>query len=153
MKPGLVRLAGSALAVARRYVWMSTWLLWAPMGVYITWLNRGHTLVGLQVALLVVSVIALGVINSETVVVFLRHYRPRWFRDCERGWIQHWLQQLPFCRRSARSRALDRVEPCLLPSGMGVAPDRLPFVSVVVAAYLPNEQEIIEATLYHWLTG
>lgn len=152
MKPGLVRLAGSALAVARRYVWMSTWLLWAPMGVYITWLNRGHTLVGLQVALLVVSVIALGVINSETVVVFLRHYRPRWFRDCERGWIQHWLQQLPFCRRSARSRALDRVEPCLLPSGMGVAPDRLPFVSVVVAAYLPNEQEIIEATLYHWLT-
>lgn len=155
MKPSLARLAGSSLAVVKRLVWMSAWLLWVPMGVYTTWLNRGHTLVGLQVALLVVAILGLGVINSETVVVFLCHARPQWFCDRDRGWLQQGLHHI-FSRRGRAATSQPRASaktdsgPLALESPRDIHP--LPFVSVVVVAYLPNEQEIIEATLHHWLT-
>lgn len=111
------------------------------MGVYVTWLNRGHTLGLLQITLLAVAVLGLGVINGETAVVFYRHLRRR--PDTTRGVMQRLLMP---------SRVLSRFG-----SGNSVpfAPRRagpLPFVSVVVVAYLPNEQDIIEETLLHWLT-
>jgi hypothetical protein len=138
MKLSLALLAEPVLAVARRLLWLSTWLLWIPMGVYITWLNRGHDLWLLQVALLVVSVIGLVVINAETAVVL---FAPR--VAGRRGLLQHW--------GLARPRG---------PSPWGALPPELtpgpatsvPFTSVVVVAYLPNEQDIIEETLLHWLT-
>jgi cellulose synthase/poly-beta-1,6-N-acetylglucosamine synthase-like glycosyltransferase len=110
------------------------------MAGYILWLNQGHTLVGLQVALLVVAVIGLVVINGETAVVALQQgcapYQSR------RGWLQRWLYP-----KAARGR-LAAVRPMI----HGAHSAALPFVSVVIAAYLPNEQDIIEETLLHWLT-
>ncbi len=132
MTPSLGLFAKPILAQARRWVGLSAWLLWAPMGGYILWLNQGHSLILIQGALLVVSVIGLLLINSETAIVALQPGRNP---HQPRGWLQRcW----PW-RRVGR--------PAIAPMAA-----ELPFVSVVVAAYLPNEQEIIEETLIHWLT-
>lgn len=137
MKPSLGLFAKPVLAQARRWIGLSTWLLWAPVGGYTLWLNQGHTLVLIQIALLIVAVIGLLVINGETAIVALQQrcapYQSR------RGWLQRWLYPRKMRGRLAASRPMARST-------------ALPFVSVVVAAYLPNEQEIIEETLLHWLT-
>jgi cellulose synthase/poly-beta-1,6-N-acetylglucosamine synthase-like glycosyltransferase len=138
MKPSLAFFAEPVLALARRTFWLSIWLLWMPTGLYTIWLNRGHSLVVLQLALLVVAVIGLGVINGETAVVFFRHWHQP--ASHQRGILQRWLGRPP-------SSGLEGQDPLALPSA-----SVLPFVSVVVVAYLPNEQDIIEATLLHWLT-
>ncbi len=107
------------------------------MAGYILWLNQGHTLLLIQIALLVVAVIGLVVINGETAVVALQQrcapYQSR------RGWIQRWLYPRATRRRLSAASSVD----CSL---------SLPVVSVIIAAYLPNEQDIIEETLLHWLT-
>lgn len=141
MKTSLALFAEPVLATARRLFLLSVWLLLAPMGVYIWWFNQGHSLVILQLALLAVAVVGLGVINGETIGVLYRHLCPQTHRS--RGLIQQLLQRVKGGRQLCRSQSLSQK-----PSGC--AP--LPFVSVVVAAYLPNEQAIIEETLLHWLT-
>ncbi|HIK44139.1 MAG TPA: glycosyltransferase family 2 protein [Leptolyngbyaceae cyanobacterium M65_K2018_010] len=110
------------------------------------WLNRGHDLVLIQLALLVVAVIGLGVINGETAVVFYQHWRPS--AAHQRGWLQRWLPWLASPRLPAPPRPQGGMSRS---TDLGVTAQG-PFVSVVVVAYLPNEQEIIEETLLHWLT-
>lgn len=141
MKPSLALFAEPVLARARRLFWLFFWLLLAPMGVYILSLNRGQTLVLPQLALLIVATIGLGVINGETVGVLYQHLQPRIGRP--RGLIQQLVRQIfRFQPRPSRLRT-DTRQSLATP---------LPFVSVVIVAYLPNEQDIIEETLRHWLT-
>ncbi|MFQ4138414.1 glycosyltransferase family 2 protein [Nodosilinea sp. PGN35] len=138
MKSSLALFAEPVLANARRLLWLSIWLLWIPMAVYVIALDYGHGLGILQGALLAVSLIGLVVINAETAVVIYSCRRSNpWFN---RGMLQRWGR----VRRRRRAT---------LPA-LGLLPPQvsLPFVSVVVAAYLPNEQDIIEDTLLHWLT-
>ncbi|MFH7243981.1 MAG: glycosyltransferase [Spirulina sp.] len=107
---------------------------------YILWLNQGHTLLLIQIALLLVAVVGLVVINGETAVVALqRRCAPYQSR---RGWMQRWLYP-----RATRRRLL-----AASPVAHWADSPALPVVSVVIAAYLPNEQDIIEETLLHWLT-
>lgn len=142
MKPSLALLAEPFLARARRLFGLIFWLLLAPMGVYMVSLNRGQSLVLLQLSLLFVAVIGLGTINGETAGVLYRYLQSR--EDQPRGLIQQLLVRvtrwptLPVGRFKP-----DQPQPSMAP---------LPFVSVVIAAYLPNEQDIIEETLHHWLT-
>jgi len=142
MKSSLALFAEPALARVRQLFWLSTWLLWIPMAVYAVALNHGYSLGLLQGALLVVSLIGLVVINAETGVVIYSCCRPNpWFT---RGMLQRW----GWARRRPRAAvALPASAPTLLPPQVA-----LPFVSIIVAAYLPNEQDIIEDTLLHWLT-
>ncbi|WP_017297250.1 glycosyltransferase family 2 protein [Nodosilinea nodulosa] len=144
MKSSLALFAEPVLAIARRLLWLSTWLLWIPLTVYVVALNHDYSLGLLQQALLVVSLVGLVVINAETAVVIYSCRRPNpWF---SRGLLQRW------------GRVWRRRQPMGLPSAVSLAPGllptqvSLPFVSVIVAAYLPNEQDIIEDTLLHWLT-
>lgn len=131
MKLSLALVAGPVLVKARRLLWLNLWLLCIPTALYIVWLNQGYTLALLQMALLAVAFIGLTVINAETLAVWF-HHRDR-HDPHRRGLIQHWL----------RGRQL---------GGASSLTPALPFVSVVVVAYLPNEQDIIEETLGHWLT-
>ncbi|MBE9139603.1 glycosyltransferase family 2 protein [Nodosilinea sp. LEGE 07088] len=118
---------------------MSIWLLWLPLGIYLAVLNQGYSLELLQGALLAISLIGLVVINAETAVVVYSCFRPN-------PWINRgMLQRLSSTLRPWRSTERAVLTPELSPQ---VA---LPFVSVIVAAYLPNEQYIIEDTLRHWL--
>jgi cellulose synthase/poly-beta-1,6-N-acetylglucosamine synthase-like glycosyltransferase len=152
MKSSLALLAEPVLATARRLFWLSTWLLWIPLAVYLGALHYGYGLGLLQITLLAVSVIGLVVINAETAVVIYscRRFNP-WF---SRGVLQRWCR----VRRRQPRAGLPRVSSPLSASGMLPGPVALPdsvalpFVSIVVAAYLPNEQDIIEDTLTHWLT-
>ncbi|RZM76106.1 glycosyltransferase family 2 protein [Leptolyngbya iicbica] len=141
MKPSLALFAEPVLVSARRLCWLSFWLLLAPMGVYVFSLNRGQTLVLLQLSLLVVAVIGLGVVNGETAGVLYRHRRSGTGQS--RGFIQQLLSQVTRSKPGSARRIKDH-QPDAIAS--------LPFVSVVIAAYLPNEQDIIEETLHHWLT-
>ncbi|WOD40815.1 glycosyltransferase [Nodosilinea sp. E11] len=161
MKLSLALLAEPVLAGARRLFWLSTWLLWIPMGVYIVALNRGHHLGLLQGALLVVSAIGLVVINIETTVVVYSCRRP--YPWHHRGMVQRWGQALRswclgFSPRTDRARtragaAISGPSPSWVEPPSTASPSTvLPLVSIVVAAYLPNEQDIIEDTLIHWLT-
>ncbi|NJL49877.1 MAG: glycosyltransferase [Leptolyngbyaceae cyanobacterium SM2_5_2] len=102
------------------------------MGVYLLWLHRGHTLGLLQMALVAVSILGFGVINSETAVVLYDRYSRQPTR--KRGLLQR----------------LGGKPVSVAPPQRQTVP--LPFVSVIVVAYLPNEQDIIEETLTHWLT-
>ncbi len=137
MKLSLALFAEPVLAIARRLFWLSLWLLWVPMGLYIVWLRQGHTLVWLKLALLGVAVIGLAVINAETAAVFFRHWlgRPSHDRGILQRWFMPWKDRLP--------------QPGV---ATPTASAPMPFVSVIVVAYLPNEQDIIEETLLHWLT-
>lgn len=152
MKSSLALFAEPVLANARRLLWLSLWLLCIPMAVYVAALDYGHSLGILQWALLAVSLIGLVIINAETAVVIYSSRRSNpWF---DRGLLQRW------CR--VRQRRLSSVVPESLPpqEALPVVSVPLvstpfvsvPFVSVIVAAYLPNEQDIIEDTLLHWLT-
>ncbi|MGB3200995.1 MAG: glycosyltransferase family 2 protein [Nodosilinea sp.] len=155
MKSSLALFAEPHLAIARRLLWLSTWLLWIPMAVYIGILNHNQSLGILQGALLVVSLIGLVVINAETAVVIYSCRRSNpWFN---RGLLQRWAG----VKRKRRRRPVALVRPALAlvrsPTGesqpsVSVPFVSVPFVSVIVAAYLPNEQDIIEDTLLHWLT-
>lgn len=131
MKLRLALFAEPVLAMARRLFWLSLWLVWLPTVVYVFWLNQGHNLALIQGTLFLISIVGLTMINAETAVVFYHYY----LRHCPRGLLQRWL-------RTGHNR--------LHPSTSLPLP--LPFVSVVVVAYLPNEQNIIEETLVHWLT-
>ncbi|QQE66730.1 hypothetical protein GFS31_34310 [Leptolyngbya sp. BL0902] len=157
MKRSLGLFSGSTLAQVRRWVGLSAWLLLAPMAGYILWLNQGHSLILVQLALLVVAIIGLVVINSETAVVALQQWCVPIHQP--RGWLQRWLY--PQRRQQLRRAEAGLNRPCDGSTGhalghtldpLGVRSAELPFVSVVVAAYLPNEQDIIEETLRHWLT-
>jgi hypothetical protein len=146
MKLSLALLAKPVLAGAKQLFWVSTWLLWLPMAIYVTWLNRGHSLSLVQVGLLAVSLVGLVVINAETAVVIYsawgRGHRPR------RGLLQrlgHWSRLLP-------APAVGAELPWGQAGSASVTALTTPITSVVVAAYLPNEQDIIEDTLLHWLT-
>ena len=145
MKRILGLFSGAMLAQIRRWVGLSVWLLLAPMAGYILWLNQGNSLILVQGALLLVAMIGLVVINSETVVVALQ----QWWVPLHqpRGWLQRWLYP-----KGRRLRRLGAHRGNLLDNQRGVLSAELPFVSVVIAAYLPNEQDIIEETLVHWLT-
>lgn len=131
MKLRLALFAKPVLAIARRLFWLSLWLVWLPAAVYVLWLNQGHTLALIQGMLFLISIVGLTMINAETAVVFYHYY----LRHCPRGLLQRWLRI-----------GHDLLKP---PTSL---PLPLPFVSVVVVAYLPNEQNIIEETLIHWLT-
>lgn len=163
MKPSLVTPLDSGLATARRLLGLSTWLFFAPMGVYITWLNQGHGLGLLQIALLVVSVMGLGVINAETAVVIYNRWGHQNKRD--RGLLQQLGGKLAAMAPAAsvnpslRAKVVNPSVNDPLVTGSLVANPltagsqaTVPFVSVIVVAYLPNEQDIIEETLTHWLT-
>ncbi len=139
MKRSLAVVAEPVLASARRWFWLSCWLLLAPIGIYVAALNRGYPLALLQLALFGVALVGLGVTNGETAGVLYRHLRPQ--GDRTRGLLQRLFN------RRAQSRS-SQPNGLLAPSF--VSP--LPFVSVIIAAYLPNEHEIIEETLRHWLT-
>lgn len=145
MKSSLALFAETVLAIARRLLWLSTWLLWIPMAVYIIALNHNHSLGILQGALLVVSLIGLVVINAETAVVIYSSRRSNpWF---SRGLLQRWGRI-----RRRRPAPLARPAPGPLPPQVSLPFVSIPFVTIIVAAYLPNEQDIIEDTLLHWLT-
>ncbi|NJL46301.1 MAG: glycosyltransferase family 2 protein [Leptolyngbyaceae cyanobacterium SM2_5_2] len=139
MKSSLALFAEPVLAGARRLFWLSLWLLWVPMGLYIVWLRQGHTLVWLKLALLGVAVIGLTVINAETAAVFFRHCLGR--PGNQRGILQRWFIPWKYPAGLPQPGVATLTE---------TAP--IPFVSVIVVAYLPNEQDIIEETLLHWLT-
>ena len=141
MKPSLALFAEPLMAKVRRLFGLSFWLLLAPMGVYVFSLNRGQTLVMLQLALLVVAVIGLVVINAETLGVLSCHLQ--WQTPKPRGFIQQ------LCSRGLERKGVLGKN---LKFANASSADPLPFVSVVIAAYLPNEQDIIEETLRHWLT-
>jgi cellulose synthase/poly-beta-1,6-N-acetylglucosamine synthase-like glycosyltransferase len=141
MKSSLALVAEPVLAIARRLFWLSLWFLWVPMGLYIAWLKQGQTLILLQLALLGVAVIGLSVINAETAAVFLRHWQGRPSRD--RGILQRWFMPWKDQPRLSSTRPV---------KALPISATPIPFVSVVVVAYLPNEQDIIEETLRHWLT-
>ncbi|WP_052051068.1 glycosyltransferase family 2 protein [Leptolyngbya sp. KIOST-1] len=144
MKSSLALFAEPVLATARRLLWLSTWLLWIPVAVYIVALNHNYSLGILQGALLVVSLVGLVVINTETAVVIYSCRRSNpWFN---RGLLQRWGPIRPR-RRPPSTVARPALTPERLPAQVA-----LPFVSIIVAAYLPNEQDIIEETLLHWLT-
>lgn len=125
------------------------------MAVYIGLLNHNQSLGILQGALLVVSLIGLVVINAETAVVIYSSRRSNpWFN---RGLLQRWAG----VKRKRRRRPVALAQPALAPTrspawvsqpSVAVPFVSVPFVSVIVAAYLPNEQDIIEDTLLHWLT-
>jgi len=153
MKLSLGLFSGSTLAQVRRWVGLSAWLLLTPMAGYILWLNQGHSLILVQLALLIVAIIGLVVINSETVVVALQQWWVPLHRP--RGWLQQWLYPKGRRQRRAEAHRSNFLGDSLgdpLDNRLGVLSVELPFVSVVVAAYLPNEQDIIEETLRHWLT-
>lgn len=145
MTPSLGLFVKPILPQMRRWIGLSAWLLWAPMAAYILWLNLGRSLMLVQLALLIVSIIGLVVINSETVVVALQ----QWWVPLHqpRGWLQRWRYP-----QGRRPRRMEAHRGSSLGDQQGVLSAELPFVSVVVAAYLPNEQDIIEETLVHWLT-
>lgn len=144
MKSSLALSAESFLAMARRLFWLSLWLLWIPLGGYVILLKRGYDLELLQVALLGVSTLGLLVVNTETAAVIYSCLGPTpWLG---RGFFQRLgLGSGP--RRRTFRRPVPPIRPLVQPSS-SVA---LPFVSVIVVAYLPNEQDIIEDTLTHWL--
>lgn len=119
----------------RRLLWLAFWSLVIPTGLYSLWLYRGHSLLPLQIALMIISLLGLIVVNSETLAV-LHRGRSRSF-DRVRGLMQKWFPGLA---------------PMAEPAVTIVPPQQLPFVSVIVVAYLPNEQDIIVETLEHWLT-
>ena len=134
MKLSLSRSASRGLILARRTLWLTLWFLIIPISLYSLWLDRGQSLAPLQTALMAIAIIGLIVVNLETVAVW---YGRRQANTHTRGFLQHWFS---------------RAE--LLPPGVSVThvpADELPFVSVIVAAYLPNEQDIIVETLEHWL--
>ncbi|MFZ4641029.1 MAG: glycosyltransferase family 2 protein [Nodosilinea sp.] len=131
MKLSLALFAGPVLVKARRLLLLSLWLLCIPTALYLAWLKQGYTLALLQMALLAVAFIGLAIINAETLVVWYHHRNQR--DNHIRGLIQSWVKG----KKVSRGRSLG---------------SSLPFVSVVVVAYLPNEQDIIEETLDHWLT-
>jgi cellulose synthase/poly-beta-1,6-N-acetylglucosamine synthase-like glycosyltransferase len=139
MKLSLVRPAGPLLTGVKRLFWLSIWLLWLPLGVYLAVLNQGHSLGILQGTLLAISLIGLVVINAETAVVVYGCYRPT--ARLNRGLLKRLGSPSPPTQSAGQAGLI----PELLPQ---VA---VPFVSVIVAAYLPNEQYIIEDTLRHWL--
>ena len=145
MKSSLAFSAEPFLAAARRLFWLSLWLLWIPLGVYITLLNRGYDLGLLQMALLVISILGLGVINSETASVIYSCLGPT-------PWLgRGFLQRLGLGSWPGRPRPA-RPSPRLPLAMVTASPVAVPFVSVIVVAYLPNEQDIIEDTLLYWLT-
>ncbi|MBE9156270.1 glycosyltransferase family 2 protein [Nodosilinea sp. LEGE 06152] len=151
MKSSLALFAEPVLAIARRLLWLSIWLLWIPVVVYIVALNHNHSLGILQGALLVVSLIGLVVINAETAVVIYscRRSNPWFNRGLLQRWsgVGRWRRPGLVARPTLTPGLLPTLAPELLPTQVA-----LPFVSVIVAAYLPNEQDIIEDTLLHWLT-
>jgi cellulose synthase/poly-beta-1,6-N-acetylglucosamine synthase-like glycosyltransferase len=108
--------------------------------VYRLWLEWGYSIEPLQIALTAIAVLGIVVVNLETAAVIYQQLGGTVGQV--RGFCQHWFQhavppQLPGA--------------IFLPPGCGPA-RKLPFVSVIVAAYLPNEQDIILETLEHWLT-
>jgi len=119
----------------RRFLWLSFWAIFLPTGLYTLWLYRGNSLHPLQMGLLVISLLGLIVVNSETLAVL--HRRGSGTPERTRGLLQRFFSS----RR-----------PVVEPASTIVPPHQLPFVSVIVAAYLPNEQDIILETLEHWLT-
>jgi len=119
----------------RRLLGLGFWSLVVPTGLYSLWLYRGHSLLPLQIGLMVISFLGLVVVNSETIAV-LHRSRP----------------ETDLSTRGLLQRLLSRQTTVTDPIPVAIAPQRLPFVSVIVVAYLPNEQDIILETLEHWLT-
>ena len=118
----------------RRVLGLSFWFLIAPVAVYGLFLEWGSSLALVQVALMAIALLGIIVVNLETVAVV--HKQLSGTSAQFRGFCQRWFL---------------RATPPPLVKAM--IPDReLPFTSVIVAAYLPNEQEIILETLEHWLT-
>lgn len=120
--------------LAKRSFWLVVWFLVLPVVLYCLWLSRGYSLDSLQIALMLVTLLGLIVVNLETAAVVYKQVF-----GCSahlRGFVQRIL---------GRSRSLPIAEAT-------VPVHQLPFVSVIVAAYLPNEQDIILETLEHWLT-
>jgi cellulose synthase/poly-beta-1,6-N-acetylglucosamine synthase-like glycosyltransferase len=154
MKSSWALWAGPGMAIARRLLWLSIWLLWLPMAVYIPWLNQGHSLWPLQVALLVISAVGLGVINAETAAVVVSSPNPAFTPP--RGLLQRWGWRARYGVRLPAQAINQGARPEAMPPDSwlftSVPFTSVPFSSVVVAAYLPNEQDIIEETLLHWLT-
>ncbi|MBF2035758.1 MAG: glycosyltransferase [Leptolyngbyaceae cyanobacterium T60_A2020_046] len=122
------------LAPLNRLVWVGVLFLGLPTLVYSLWLERGHSLLPLEGAIAVVSILGLLIVNAETAAVGLARLR---FGPAN--------QRRGLLRQNRAVSLPDRAVPW-------VPPQRLPFVSVVVLAYLPNEQDIILDTLTHWLT-
>lgn len=119
--------------LAKRLFELIIWLLIIPIVVYSIWLERGHTLWLLQIGLLGISLLGVVVVNLETAIVacYCRQGEHR------RGLLQRWVGSTASARTSCQP--LSPLESA-------------PFISVIVVAYLPNEQDIILETLQHWLT-
>jgi cellulose synthase/poly-beta-1,6-N-acetylglucosamine synthase-like glycosyltransferase len=122
------------LLLSRQIFGLSLGFLIIPIGFYSLWLEWGYSLKPLQVVLAAIAFLGVVVINLEAAAVVYRKISGK--NAGFRGFFQRW-----FLRTEAPNPSVP-----IVPAG------ELPFVSVLVAAYLPNEQEIILETLEHWLT-
>jgi len=127
-------LKNSRLAIIWRFLALGGWFFFLPIGVYSLCLEWGYSLEPIQIALMAIALIGIVVVNLETLAVLYKRRSAGKTRF--RGLMQRW-----FLHRKVM----------MLPA-IPLFPEPLPFVSVVIAAYLPNEQDIILETLEHWLT-
>jgi cellulose synthase/poly-beta-1,6-N-acetylglucosamine synthase-like glycosyltransferase len=120
--------------LSKPIVWLSVGLFFAPMSVYSLWLESGYSLEPLQRLWMAIALLGVAVVNLEAIAVVYKQWSG--YNAQFRGFFQHW-----FLRTRLPSAPVPKV-----------SARELPFVSVLVAAYLPNEQDIILETLRHWLT-
>ncbi|MBD2259232.1 glycosyltransferase family 2 protein [Pseudanabaena sp. FACHB-2040] len=116
-------------------------LLGFPAVLYILLLRRGGTLLPLQLAISGVYLLAAFILTAETGAVLWALGQSR--QTTMRGLLQRFLRRRPELHPTAARgpEALSRLPLASTPP-----------VSIVVVAYLPNEQSIILETLQHILT-
>ncbi|HEY9735415.1 MAG TPA: glycosyltransferase family 2 protein, partial [Trichocoleus sp.] len=116
-------------------------LLGFPAVLYFLLLEQGGTLLPLQLVISGIYFLASLIIAIETASVFWAITHPQ--QKAVRGILQR------FCRRSRSRRDMARFNSIRY---RALTSDPVPPVSMVVVAYLPNEQSIILETLEHILT-
>lgn len=123
-------------------------LLGFPAVLYSLLLDQGGTLLPLQLAISGVYLLASLIIAIETVAVFWATRQPE--QTAIRGLLQRLSQ-----RKNVKSLEASRLEASLYEGASAYGSPlqhQTPRVSIVVVAYLPNEQGIILETLQHILT-
>ncbi|MBD0334539.1 MAG: glycosyltransferase family 2 protein [Cyanobacteria bacterium Co-bin13] len=116
-------------------------LLGFPAVLYILLLRDGGTLLPLQLVISGVYLLASLILAAETAAVLWAISQSK---HAMRGILQRFLSRRPLLRPAA--------SPWAAPLRPEVSSASTPPVSIVVVAYLPNEQGIILETLQHILT-
>jgi cellulose synthase/poly-beta-1,6-N-acetylglucosamine synthase-like glycosyltransferase len=152
MKKGLLQKSFVLFGViADKIVFTHTLVLGLPTILYYSVLVTGGDLVGLHVVIPILYVITSIVVVGEAIAT-LTAYRSFLRYNPQRGILQR--LRLPFWhslgwskqqQRKQERKQLQRQQPFSLPLGL------MPKFSLIVAAYLPNEQDLILDTLTHIL--